>query len=186
MNSLSRIITAFLIYMVSIYITITIIPSLLLGTPSQYIRPFQLVVFSNILILVIYIVAYLALGGKMLSYIVQISLASLAITYYLDIFYRINQGVRIDIHPLFTTISDPTGSSTSIDLGQISIIALALIYIKNRIYGRKYREVESTATSTHLPENHGREKSDDQASSNNTASYKQRFSLLRQGARYSG
>ncbi len=152
MNSLFRIITAFLIYMVSIYMAITIIPLLLLGTPSQYIRPFQLVVFSNTLILIIYIVAYLALGGRMLSYILQISLASLAITYYLDTLYRINQGVRIDIYPLFNTITDPTGSSISIDLGQISIIALALIYIKNKIRERRLRKVESTAASTHLPE----------------------------------
>lgn len=163
MNSVSRIVTAFLIYMISIYIAITIIPLLLLGTPSQYIRPFQLVVFSNILILIVYVVTYLALGGRLLSYILQISLASLAVTYYLDVFYRINQGVRIYIHPFFNTIVDPTGSSISIDLGQLSILALALIHIKNKIYERRLRKVESTATSTHLPEDQERREGESQA-----------------------
>lgn len=136
MNSLSRIIVAFSIYIISMYIAIMIIPPVFLGINSQYIRPFQLIVFSNIFTLIIYIIAYLALGGRLLSYIIQISLASLAITYYLDTAYRASQGVRIHIYPFFTAISDPVGSSISIDLGQISILALALIHIKNR-FNRK-------------------------------------------------
>lgn len=143
MNDLSRLVTAFLIYMVSVYIALMAMPSILLGTPSSYIRPFQLMVFSNIAILMLYTIVYLALGGKMLSYIIRISLASLAITYYLDIAYRVSQGVRIHIYPLLTAISDPAGSSISIDLGQISIIALALIHIKNKINRRSHKEAHS-------------------------------------------
>lgn len=133
MNSLSRIIAAFSIYIVSMYIAIIIIPSALLGSALLYMRPFQLVASSNIVILILFVIAYLALGSKILSYTTQISLASLAITYYLDIAYRINQGVRISIYPLFTLISDSQGSSLSIDLAQISLLALLLINLRNKI-----------------------------------------------------
>lgn len=144
MNNLSRIIIAFLIYMTSMYMAIVIIPSALSSTPTLYIRPYQLMVFSNIAILILFSIAYLALGSELLSYTIQIALASLAITYYLDIAYRISQGTEIIIYPLFTLIKDSQGSSLSIDLAQISIIALALIHLKDKIRGKSLDQSSST------------------------------------------
>jgi hypothetical protein len=153
LNSLSRIIIAFLIYMISMYMAIMIIPPALGSSPALYIRPYQLMVFSNIAILILFTIAYLALGSKLLNYTIQIALASLAITYYLDIAYRISQGIEIIIYPLFTLIKDSQGSSLSIDLAQISIIALVLINIRDKIRRIRRKGLDQSSSTTSIISN---------------------------------
>jgi hypothetical protein len=71
--------------------------------------------------------------------VVELALAALIPINYLDIYTRTLQGVHIAVLPFFIKIEGLSGSSLALDLGQISILALAILYMKN-IIGRKSGE----------------------------------------------
>jgi hypothetical protein len=104
-----------------------------------YIRPYQLMAFADILIILSFLLIYLITNAKTPLYVVELALAALIPINYLDIYTRTLQGVHIAVLPLFIKIEGLSGSSLALDLGQISILALAILYIKN-IIGRKSGE----------------------------------------------
>jgi hypothetical protein len=104
-----------------------------------YIRPYQLMAFADILIILSFLLIYLITNAKTPLYVVELALAALIPINYLDIYTRTLQGVHIAVLPFFIKIEGLSGSSLALDLGQISILALAILYIKN-IIGRKSGE----------------------------------------------
>ncbi|MFZ8823146.1 MAG: hypothetical protein ACO2O0_03210 [Desulfurococcales archaeon] len=140
MNSIARIILAFLLYMISMVVSLITLPAIF--TQSHvlaYIRPYQLMAFADILIILSFLLIYLITNAKTPLYVVELALAALIPINYLDIYTRTLQGVHIAVLPLFIKIEGLSGSSLALDLGQISILALAILYIKN-IIGRKSGE----------------------------------------------
>jgi hypothetical protein len=104
-----------------------------------YIRPYQLMAFADILIILSFLLIYLITNAKTPLYVAELALAALIPINYLDIYTRTLQGVHIAVLPFFIKIEGLSGSSLALDLGQISILALAILYIKN-IIGRKSGE----------------------------------------------
>jgi hypothetical protein len=104
-----------------------------------YIRPYQLMAFADILIILSFLLIYLITNAKTPLYVVELALAALIPINYLDIYTRTLQGVHIAVLPFFIKIEGLSGSSLALDLGQISILALAILYVKN-IIGRKSGE----------------------------------------------
>jgi predicted neutral ceramidase superfamily lipid hydrolase len=104
-----------------------------------YIRPYQLMAFADILIILSFLLIYLITNAKTPLYVVELALAALIPINYLDIYTRTLQGVHIAVLPFFIKIEGLSGSSLALDLGQISILALAILYMKN-IIGRKSGE----------------------------------------------
>jgi hypothetical protein len=96
-----------------------------------YIRPYQLMAFANILIILTFIIIYLLTSMKTMLYATELALAALIPINYLDIYTRISQGVNITLLPLFTRINGPSGPSLALDLGQVAAIALAILLIRN-------------------------------------------------------
>ena len=140
MNSIARIILAFLLYIISMVVSLITLPAIF--TQSHvlaYIRPYQLMAFADILIILSFLLIYLITNAKTPLYVVELALAALIPINYLDIYTRTLQGVHIAVLPLFIKIEGLSGSSLALDLGQISILALAILYIKN-IIGRKSGE----------------------------------------------
>lgn len=140
MNSIARIIVAFLLYIVSMIISLIALPSIFTQSyVLAYIRPYQLMAFADLLIALSFLLIYLITNAKTPLYVTELALAALIPINYLDIYTRMLQGVHIAVLPLFIRIEGSSGSSLSLDLGQISIIVLAILYIKN-IIGRKPRD----------------------------------------------
>jgi hypothetical protein len=140
MNSIARIILAFLLYIISMVVSLITLPAIF--TQSHvlaYIRPYQLMAFADILIILSFLLIYLITNAKTPLYVVELALAALIPINYLDIYTRTLQGVHIAVLPFFIKIEGLSGSSLALDLGQISILALAILYIKN-IIGRKSGE----------------------------------------------
>jgi hypothetical protein len=140
MNSIARIILAFLLYVISMVVSLITLPAIF--TQSHvlaYIRPYQLMAFADILIILSFLLIYLITNAKTPLYVVELALAALIPINYLDIYTRTLQGVHIAVLPFFIKIEGLSGSSLALDLGQISILALAILYIKN-IIGRKSGE----------------------------------------------
>jgi len=140
MNSIARIILAFLLYIISMVVSLITLPAMF--TQSHvlaYIRPYQLMAFADILIILSFLLIYLITNAKTPLYVVELALAALIPINYLDIYTRTLQGVHIAVLPFFIKIEGLSGSSLALDLGQISILALAILYIKN-IIGRKSGE----------------------------------------------
>lgn len=137
MNSYARIIISFLIYIVSMFILLFAIPTIFShNNIVVYIRPYQLMAFSDFMVLLIFLVVYLLSSARIMYYVIQIAIAMMIPINYLDIASRISQGVSISIMPLIIRIEGPSGSSISPDLGQIALIILIAMNIKNiaRIY----------------------------------------------------
>lgn len=140
MNSIARIILAFLLYIISMVVSLITLPAIF--TQSHvlaYIRPYQLMAFADILIILSFLLIYLITNAKTPLYVVELALAALIPINYLDIYTRTLQGVHIAVLPFFIKIEGLSGSSLALDLGQISILALAILYVKN-IIGRKSGE----------------------------------------------
>ncbi|MEM4970658.1 MAG: hypothetical protein QXE01_05340 [Sulfolobales archaeon] len=140
MNSIARIILAFLLYMISMIISLIALPSIF--TQSYilaYIRPYQLMAFADLLIALSFLLIYLITNARTPLYVTELALAALIPINYLDIYTRMVQGVHIALLPLFIRIEGPSGSSLALDLGQISILVLAILYIRNAM-GRKPRD----------------------------------------------
>lgn len=140
MNSIARIILAFLLYIISMVVSLITLPAIF--TQSHvlaYIRPYQLMAFADILIILSFLLIYLITNAKTPLYVAELALAALIPINYLDIYTRTLQGVHIAVLPFFIKIEGLSGSSLALDLGQISILALAILYIKN-IIGRKSGE----------------------------------------------
>ena len=140
MNSIARIILAFLLYIISMVVSLITLPAIFTQSyVLAYIRPYQLMAFADILIILSFLLIYLITNAKTPLYVVELALAALIPINYLDIYTRTLQGVHIAVLPLFIKIEGLSGSSLALDLGQISILALAILYIKN-IIGRKSGE----------------------------------------------
>lgn len=132
MNSYARIIISFLIYMVSMFLLLIAIPTLFShNNITVYIRPYQLMAFSDFMVLLIFLIVYLIASARIAYYVIQIAIAMMIPINYLDIASRISQGVSISIMPLLIRIEGPSGSSISPDLGQIALIVLIAMNIKN-------------------------------------------------------
>jgi len=140
MNSIARIILAFLLYIISMVVSLITLPAIFTQSyVLAYIRPYQLMAFANILITLSFLLIYLITNAKTPLYVAELALAALIPINYLDIYTRTLQGVHIAVLPFFIKIEGLSGSSLALDLGQISILALAILYIKN-IIGRKSGE----------------------------------------------
>jgi hypothetical protein len=140
MNSIARIILAFLLYIISMVVSLITLPAIFTQSyVLAYIRPYQLMAFADILIILSFLLIYLITNAKTPLYVVKLALAALIPINYLDIYTRTLQGVHIAVLPFFIKIEGLSGSSLALDLGQISILALAILYIKN-IIGRKSGE----------------------------------------------
>lgn len=140
MNSIARIILAFLLYIISMVVSLITLPAIFTQSyVLAYIRPYQLMAFADILIILSFLLIYLITNAKTPLYVAELALAALIPINYLDIYTRTLQGVHIAVLPLFIKIEGLSGSSLALDLGQISILALAILYIKN-IIGRKSGE----------------------------------------------
>jgi hypothetical protein len=140
MNSIARIILAFLLYIISMVVSLITLPAIFTQSyVLAYIRPYQLMAFADILIILSFLLIYLITNAKTPLYVVELALAALIPINYLDIYTRTLQGVHIAVLPFFIKIEGLSGSSLALDLGQISILALAILYIKN-IIGRKSGE----------------------------------------------
>jgi len=134
MNSYARLAAAFIIYMVSMVISLVAIPSILSqGYVVAYFRPYQLMAFADILVILGFLIAYLIAGAKTLLYVAVLALAALIPINYLDIYTRISQGVRITILPLLIRIDGPSGPSLSIDLGQVSALVLVAMLLRGAV-----------------------------------------------------
>lgn len=140
MNSIARIILAFLLYIISMVVSLITLPAIFTQSyVLAYIRPYQLMAFADILIILSFLLIYLITNAKTPLYVVELALAALIPINYLDIYTRTLQGVHIAVLPFFIKIEGLSGSSLALDLGQISILALAILYMKN-IIGRKSGE----------------------------------------------
>jgi hypothetical protein len=140
MNSIARIILAFLLYIISMVVSLITLPAIFTQSyVLAYIRPYQLMAFADILIILSFLLIYLITNAKTPLYVVELALAALIPINYLDIYTRTLQGVHIAVLPFFIKIEGLSGSSLALDLGQISILALAILYVKN-IIGRKSGE----------------------------------------------
>lgn len=140
MNSIARIILAFLLYIISMVVSLITLPAIFTQSyVLAYIRPYQLMAFADILIILSFLLIYLITNAKTPLYVAELALAALIPINYLDIYTRTLQGVHIAVLPFFIKIEGLSGSSLALDLGQISILALAILYIKN-IIGRKSGE----------------------------------------------
>lgn len=134
MNSIARIILAFLLYIISMVVSLITLPAIFTQSyVLAYIRPYQLMAFADILIILSFLLIYLITNAKTPLYVVKLALAALIPINYLDIYTRTLQGVHIAVLPFFIKIEGLSGSSLALDLGQISILALAILYIKNII-----------------------------------------------------
>jgi hypothetical protein len=132
MPSLARIFIAFILYMATMIIFLTALPAIFTQSyVLAYIRPYQLMAFANILIILTFIIIYLLTSMKTMLYATELALAALIPINYLDIYTRISQGVNITLLPLFTRINGPSGPSLALDLGQVAAIALAILLIRN-------------------------------------------------------
>ena len=87
--------------------------------------------FSDFMVLLIFLVVYLIASARIAYYVIQIAIAMMIPINYLDIASRISQGVSISIMPLLIRIEGPSGSSISPDLGQIALVILIAMNIKN-------------------------------------------------------
>ncbi|MDT7889740.1 MAG: hypothetical protein RQ885_12325 [Desulfurococcales archaeon] len=132
MPSLARIFIAFILYIATMIIFLTALPAIFTQSyVLAYIRPYQLMAFANILIILTFIIIYLLTSMKTMLYATELALAALIPINYLDIYTRISQGVNITLLPLFTRINGPSGPSLALDLGQVAAIALAILLIRN-------------------------------------------------------
>jgi len=132
LSSYARIVVSFLIYIVSMFILLIAIPTLFSHNYiAVYIRPYQLMAFSDFMVLLIFLVVYLIASARIAYYVIQIAIAMMIPINYLDIASRISQGVSISIMPLLIRIEGPSGSSISPDLGQIALVILIAMNIKN-------------------------------------------------------
>jgi len=142
MNIYTKLVTAFIIYMISMVVSLIAIPSILSqGYVVGYVRPYQLMAFADIVVILGFLIAYLISGVKTLLYVALLALSALIPISYLDVYTRMAQGVRISILPLFIRIEGPSGPSLSIDLAQVAMLALAIILVRNSIKGKKQQGI---------------------------------------------
>jgi len=89
MNSIAKIILAFLLYIISMVVSLITLPAIF--TQSHvlaYIRPYQLMAFADILIILSFLLIYLITNAKTPLYVVELALAALIPINYLDIYTR--------------------------------------------------------------------------------------------------
>lgn len=101
-----------------------------LSSPLQGLRGLDILGFSNILIILLTASAYLVVEREIVFHLLEFSLAGMIVINYLDLYSRILAGVDLQLFPLLVVIRGPSGSSASLDLGQVSAIALIAVNLR--------------------------------------------------------